>query len=86
MVIDFTVSVPFYSYLKSKANFVSVTPSMGVLFPFSMLSLFPVSPLETAYPISPFPASMKGLPQPSTHPTHHTGALSLHSTKSLFSH
>ena len=32
-----------------------------------MLSPFFVSPLQTPYPISPYPASMRVLPHPPTH-------------------
>ena len=53
-----------------------------------MLTPFPVSPLQTLYPILPYPASMRVLPHPL--PTHsritalaflYTGASSLHKTK-----
>ena len=57
-----------------------------------MLSPFPVSPLQTPYPIVASPASMWVLPHPPTH-SHlpalafpYTAALSLHWTKGLFSH
>ena len=57
-----------------------------------MLSPYPVSPLQPSYPIPPYPASMKVLPN---HPTHscftalaflYTGASSLHRTEGLLSH
>ena len=57
-----------------------------------MQSPFPVSPLETPYPILPPPASMMLLtysPTPSCLPILaflYTGALSLHRTKGLSSH
>ena len=57
-----------------------------------MLSLFPVSPMETPYLLTPPPASMWVLPHPPTH-SHlpalaftYTGALSLHGTKGLSFH
>ena len=62
------------------------------LFTIQMLSSFPFSPPEIPYPILYFPASMKVLPQPSTHSClnilafTYIGALSLHRTKGLSSH
>ena len=57
-----------------------------------MLSPFFVSPLQTPYPISPYPASMRVLPHPPIHSYLtalaflFTGASSLHRTKGLPSH
>jgi hypothetical protein len=54
-----------------------------------MLSPFPISPLQTPYPISPPPASMRMLPHSPTHSLipvlafSYTGASSLHRTKGL---
>jgi hypothetical protein len=45
------------------------------LFTFHMLSPFQVSPLESPYPISPPPASMRVLPYPPTHSSLPTVAL-----------
>jgi len=62
------------------------------LFTFPMLSPFPVSPLQTLYPIFPYPASMSMRPQPPTHSCFtilallYIGASSLHKTKGLLSH
>jgi hypothetical protein len=62
-----------------------------ILFIFQMLSLFPVSPLDTPYPILPCPASMMML----LHTPHsclpalafpYPGALTLHRTKGLSFH
>lgn len=57
-----------------------------------MFPPFPVSPLETPYPIPLPPASMWVLPYPPTHSClpalafPYTRALSLHRTKGLSSH
>ena len=57
-----------------------------------MLSPFPVSSLQTPYPIPPYPASMRVLPHLPSHsclttPAFlYTGASSLHRTKGLLSH
>ena len=57
------------------------------LFTFQMLSPFPVSPLQTLYPIPPYSASMLMLPHPSTHSSLipiaflYTEASNIHRTK-----